>query len=477
MLHMQLFRYFMFNIKKGGFIMNISERRKIVSVVLFTSFIFSFNQFLLITAYPTIMREFNITATEVQWLTTIFIITTMIILPMTSFLSNTFTSKSLVIFSLTTFIIGSFVGAFAPTFFILVLSRVIQAVGAAIMLSLVQTVLISIYPKEQRGFAMGLLGVVINVAPASAPPIAGLFIDFSGWRALYFMLIPLAGIALIMAILYMKDVFARKYVKLNLSSLVIGSIGFFTFTLGLSNISVYGFTHLYSILPLIGGIIVLILFVILQFKSNNPILNLRLFSHPIFTLGVILLFLNIMLLLSVETIIPMLAQNVLETSVFLSGIILVPGTIILIIVTYAAGKLYDAFGPRRITIPGLIFSTTALFLMRTVSLDTSPVIVILYFCLFMTGFGLIMMTFQTVAMNAVESSEVLDASALVNILRQFSLSIGVIVFTTIITLTMEHSETSAKVSMLQGMHYAFTLMVSISIISLLLSLFLKKNQR
>lgn len=457
--------------------MSISERRKIVTVVLFTSFVFSFNQFLLITAYPTIMQEFDLNATQVQWLTTIFLITTIVILPTTSYLSNTFTSKSLVVFSLVSFIIGSIIGALSPTFFILVISRIIQAIGAAIMLSLVQTVIISIYPKEQRGSAMGLLGVVVNVAPASAPPIAGLIIDFAGWRSLYIMLIPLAVIALVMSIFYMRDVFERRHTELKISALVIGSIGFFSFTLGISNISVYGFAHMYSIIPVIIGITSLTIFTIQQFKEKYPILNLRLFKHPIFTLGTILLFLNIMLLLSVETILPMLAQDVLETSVFLSGLILVPGTVVLIIMTYVAGKLYDIFGPRKVVIPGLALSTISLLFMRTVEIDTPPIILIIYFCLFMGGFGLIIMTFQTVAMNAVESSEVLDASALVNIMRQFSLAIGVILFTTIITLTMEASESPERISMLDGIHRAFSLMIIVSILSFFLSLFFKKDRK
>lgn len=456
---------------------SISERRKIVSVVLFTSFVFSFNQFLLITAYPTIMREFDISATQVQWLTTIFLITTIAILPTTSYLSNTYTSKSLVIFSIVSFIVGSIIGYIAPTFFILIISRVVQAVGAAIMLSLVQTVIISVYPRERRGAAMGLLGVVVNVAPASAPPIAGIIIDFTGWRSLYLMLIPLSVIALIMAIFFMKDVFERKQVKLKLSSLIVGIIGFFTFTLGISNISVYGFTDLYSILPLFIGVISLTLFCYQQLNTKIPILNLRLLLNPVFALGTILLFLNIMLLLSVETIIPMLAQDVLETSVFISGMILVPGTVVLIIVTYIAGKLYDAFGPKRVIIPGLLMTTVALLLMRTIQLDTSPVTVIIYFCLFMAGFGLTIMTFQTVAMNSVDSSDVLDASALVNIMRQFSLSIGVILFTSIITLTMQYSELPERESMLNGMHYAFILMAVISIFSIFLSLYFRKGGR
>lgn len=456
--------------------MTANERRKIVSVVLFTSFVFSFNQFLLITAYPTIMREFDITATQVQWLTTIFLITTIVILPTTSYLSNTYTSKALVIFSISSFIIGSIIGYTAPTFFILIISRIVQAVGAAIMLSLVQTVIISVYPRERRGFAMGLLGVVVNVAPASAPPIAGIIIDFAGWRALYLMLIPLSVIALIMAVFFMKDVFERKNVTLKLSSLIVGSIGFFSFTLGISNISVYGFTHLYTVLPLLIGMISLGVFFIRQLKETQPILNLRLLLNPIFTLGTVLLFLNIMLLLSVETIIPMLAQDVLETSVFVSGMILVPGTVVLIIMTYIAGKLYDAFGPKRVIIPGLIMSTAALVLLWTVELHTPPWTIMAYFCLFMAGFGLTIMTFQTVAMNSVDGKDVLDASALVNIMRQFSLSIGVILFTTIITMTMEASNLPEQTAMLNGMHRAFILMIIISAFSILLSLYFKKGR-
>lgn len=456
--------------------MEIVERRKLVASVLFTAFIFTFSQFLLITAYPTIMHEFNVNATQVQWLTTAFLITTIVILPMTGYLSNKFSTKSLIIFSLVTFIIGSAVGALAPTFFVLTFSRVVQAIGAAVMLPLVQTVIFNVYPKNRRGQAMGMLGAIVNVAPASAPPVAGLIIDLTGWRFINWMLIPIAVTAIILALLYVRDTFDRRPQILDIPSLIIAGVGFFSLSFGLSNISVFGFTDLYVWLPVIIGGVTLIFFVSRQLKLTKPILELRLFKGGLFRLGVVLLFMNIMLLLSMETILPMLAQEVLQTSVFVSGLILVPGTLLFSVATYFAGNLYDRAGPRRVIIPGLIITAIALLLMRTVGMETSPFTVMVYFCVFMSGFGMILMTFQTVSINAVEQDEIVHASALVNIIRQFSMTLGIILFTTIITVTVETSSLDYQEGMLNGIHNAITSMIIISIVSIILSFMIDKTR-
>lgn len=146
------------------------EHKAVVVVIMATAFLFTFSQFLLITAYPTIMDEFGVNATQVQWLTTAFLLTTIVFIPMTGYLSNTYKAKTLVVFSLSCLVIGMIIGGYSPNFGTLILSRVIQAVGAGIMLPLVQTILLKVFPYERRGFAMGLLGAVVNVAPASAPP-------------------------------------------------------------------------------------------------------------------------------------------------------------------------------------------------------------------------------------------------------------------------------------------------------------------
>lgn len=448
----------------------------VVVVILSTAFLFSFSQFLLITAYPTIMNEFDVNATQVQWLTTAFLLTSIAFIPMTGYLSSIFSSKILVVFSLSCLLIGTIIGGLAPNFNTLILSRVVQAIGAGIVLPMVQTILLTVFPYERRGFAMGLLGSVVNVAPASAPSISGIIIDFFSWRSLHWMILPLVLGTLILSIFVMRNVFKKQEAKLDLFSIILSAIGFSFFIFGLSNISVTGFTDILVIVPTLIGVIALFIFVRRQLVLSVPVLNVKLFRDSTFRLVMILSFIIMMLLLSMETILPMFAQNVLGTSAFLSGFILVPGTILLSIVTFVSGNLYDRYGGKKIIIIGFLSILISLLLLITIGMESSPYWIMAYFCLFMNGFGFTLMPLITVSMNALDDADIPHGSAIGNTVRQFGMMFGVIVLSTIISVTNTIMDASYEVGTYWGTTYAFIVMAMLALIGLTLTMFISEKE-
>lgn len=453
------------------------ESKGVVVVILTATFLFTFSQFLLITAYPTIMNEFNLNATQVQWLTTAFLLTTIVFIPMTGYLSNRFSSKSLVVFALSCLLVGTIMGGLAPTFSTLILSRVVQAIGAGIILPLVQTILLTVFPYERRGFAMGLLGAVTNVAPASAPSISGIIIDIFNWRSLHWVLLPIVIITLILAIFMMKDVLEKQMAKLDLSSIILSAIGFAFFLFGLSNISTAGFFNALVIVPLLIGTLSLYIFVYKQLIMPYPILNMKLFRNSTFGLTMILVFINLMLLLSAETILPMFAQDVLGTSAFLSGFILVPGTVILSIMTIVSGNLYDKYGGKKIAIIGFTLTFLSLILLNTVGMESSPYWIMAYFCIFMLGFGLTLMPLVTVSMDALHDKDIAHGSAIVNTVRQFGMAFGVIALSTIISITTSRMNVPHEVGTYWGTTYAFIVMAVLALIAFVLTMFIQEKKR
>ncbi|WP_163971828.1 DHA2 family efflux MFS transporter permease subunit [Oceanobacillus halotolerans] len=449
----------------------------LVVVILATAFLFTFSQFLLITAYPTIMNEFDLNATQVQWLTTTFLLTTIIFIPLTGYLSNTFTAKTLVVFSLSFLAVGTVIGGVSPNFGTLILSRVIQAIGAGIILPLVQTILLNVFPYKRRGFAMGLLGSVVNVAPATAPSISGMIIDFFSWRSLHWILLPLIISTLVLAIFVMRNVLEKQETKIDFLSIILSGVGFSFFIFGLSTISVTGFTDILVILPLGIGILSITLFIRRQLSLTIPVLNVKLFRNSSFRLLMVLIFINMMLLLSTETILPMFAQDVLETSAFLSGFLLVPGTILLSVVTIISGNLYDRFGGKKISILGFAFTFVSLILLNTVGMDSSPYWIMVYFCFFMIGFGLTLMTLVTISMNALDDADIPHGSAIVNTVRQFAMTFGVIILTTIISFTTSIMDTSYKVGTYWGITYAFIVMAALALIGLIFTGLMNDEER
>lgn len=452
------------------------ESKGVVVVIIAAAFLLTFNQFLLITAFPTIMAEFDINATQVQWLTNAFILVTLIFIPMSGYLSTTYSARTLVIFSLTCLLIGTAIGGWSPNFGILLLSRMIQAIGAGIILPLIQTILLIVFPYHRRGFAMGLLGAVTNIAPASAPSISGIIIDYLDWRSLHWVILPFILITFIMALFLMKNVLEQNRTTLDLRSVTLSASGFALFILGLSNISVYGFLSLWSILPMAVGIVSVLFFISRQFSIPTPVLNLDLFRNRTFSLAIILIFINMMLLLSTETILPMFAQDALGTSAFLSGFLLVPGTIILSVITFVSGNLYDRYGGKRIATIGFACTAVSLGLINTVGMEDSPYWIMVYFCLFMTGFGLTLMPLVTVSMSELGKADIPHGSAIVNTVRQFAMAFGIIILTSIISITVAVMDAPYAVSTYWGTSYALIVMAGLAVLGFILTLRLKETR-
>lgn len=452
------------------------ENKGVIIVTLATGFLLTFCQFLLITSYPAIMREFQINATEVQWLTTIYLLTTIVFIPLTGYLSNRFSTKALLVFALLCMAAGLIVGAFSQSFIQLILARAIQAVGTGVILPVIQTILITVFPKERRGFALGLLGGVINVAPASAPSLTGMIIDVFHWRILHWFMLPLVLILLLLAVFYMKDVLKKQAARLDILSVILSAGAFSLFIFSISNISIAGMDLYLVILPFLISAVLLYLFVRRQLADDVPVLNVRLFQNRTFLLAVVLIFMDMMLLLSAETILPMFAQNVLETSAFLSGFLLVPGTILLCIVSVISGNLYDRYGGRILAVIGFAFTLVSLVLMTTLSIDSSPFLIMIYFCFFMTGFGLSLMPLVSVSVNVLDEKEMAHNSAIVNTVRQLGMAFGVVILTTVISVTTAVMDAPERTGTYWGTTYAFMMMAVTALLGVLLSMRIKEKK-
>ncbi|MEK4303343.1 MULTISPECIES: DHA2 family efflux MFS transporter permease subunit [Oceanobacillus] len=451
------------------------ENKGVIIVTLATGFLLTFCQFLLITSYPAIMREFQINATEVQWLTTIYLLTTIVFIPLTGYLSNRFSTKALLVFALLCMAAGLIVGAFSQSFIQLILARAIQAVGTGVILPVIQTILITVFPKERRGFALGLLGGVINVAPASAPSLTGMIIDVFHWRILHWFMLPLVLILLLLAVFYMKDVLKKQAARLDILSVILSAGAFSLFIFSISNISVAGMDLYLVILPFCISAVFLYLFIQRQLADDVPVLNVRLFQNRTFLLAVVLIFMDMMLLLSAETILPMFAQNVLETSAFLSGFLLVPGTILLCIVSVISGNLYDRYGGRILAVIGFAFTLVSLVLMTMLSIDSSPFLIMIYFCFFMTGFGLSLMPLVSVSVNVLDEKEMAHNSAIVNTVRQLGMAFGVVILTTVISVTTAVMDAPERTGTYWGTTYAFMMMAVTALLGVLLSMRIKEK--
>src|SRR5699024_3597021 len=280
--------------------LTLLQRNTIVGITLAAAFLSVLTQFLLITAFPKIMSDFAINSTEVQWLTTAFMLTVAVLIPVTAYFIDTFRTRTLMLSAMSLFFIGTFVGLIAPSFPKLLIGRIIQGMGSGIMIPLMQTILFLLFPREKRGLAMGLAGMLINVAPAVGPPISGLLINYFEWRALLYLILPIAALIIILVLLFLQNVTTQRNTIIDIISILLSSVGFCGMFYGFNQVQEVGFTDPVTFVTLILGAVSLCLFIWRQHKIEKPILEVRVLAVPIFMLVAIISIIGFSFLISTE---------------------------------------------------------------------------------------------------------------------------------------------------------------------------------
>lgn len=455
-----------------------TQRYTIVSITLSASFLAVLTQFLFITAFPKIMAEFQINSTEVQWLTTTYMVTIAIMIPITAYFIDTFRTKTLMFSAMFLYFLGTLIGFLSPSFSLLLIGRVFQGLGSGIMIPLMQTILFLLFPRERRGFAMGLAGLVINVAPAIAPPISGVLIKYLDWRALFYISLPVAGLILILIFLFMDNITRQKETKIDPTSILLSSLGFGGLLIGFTNLQESGLSNMTTVISLSVGLFSLILFVFRQLRVPVPILQVRVLAVPIFALASTIAILSFSLLIAIETILPMFVQNAQEQSAFYGGMIVMPGALTLAGMSLLAGRLFDKYGGRIITIVGfsvLILSTISFAIV--LSTETPFFVTALLFMVAMASAALINMPLMTAGINALPDDLIPHGTSVFNTIRQFGGTLGLTFIISFITRAEAGSATINPESYLTGVKTAFVVSSVLAFIGLVLSFFMNRGHK
>jgi EmrB/QacA subfamily drug resistance transporter len=454
------------------------NRKIIVSVLLAASFVSLLNQTLLIVAIPPIMEEFGIDPNQAQWVTTAFMLMNGIMIPITAFLIEKFSSKTLLILAISIFGLGTLIGAVAPSFTVLLVARIIQAVGAGILMPLMQTVMLTIYPPEKRGAAMGMSGLVIGFAPAIGPTLSGWIIDQFTWRYLFYTVLPISIIVLLLAIFLMKNVTEQKKINVDVLSVVLSSLGWGGLLYGFSMVGSVGWGDQTVIGSILIGAITLVLFIRRQNRLETPMLNFRVFQSREFTITTILSVLMFAVMIGVEMLLPLYVQNVRGGSALESGMMLLPGAIITGAMSPIAGRMFDKFGAKGMGIIGFMLMFLATILYMNIGIDTSIPFIAVIFSIKMLGFSLLMMPLMTSGINSLPFQLIAHGTAMNNTIRMVGGSIGTaLIISVMSTSTKASHSTNPSIAMLDGMQAAFIVAGLMAFVGLLLSLSLHKKSK
>lgn len=305
------------------------HRTWLVLTLLVGTFSTFITQTLLTTAFPTLMAYFHISANAVQWLTTGFMLIMGIMIPVSAWMLTRINSKILYLAAMIIFGLGTLLAYFSVNFQMLLVARMIQAMGVGISAPVFQTIMSSVYPPEKRGAAMGTAGIVIGLAPAIGPTLSGWIIDNHSWRALFLFIMPINLAVIVISLFTLRKVLPTSKQPIDWWSVLISTIGFGSMLYGFSSVGESGWGDPVVLVTLIIGIIFIILFVWRQLHMDQPLLELRVFKIPAFTLSAVLTALSYMAMMGVEMILPLYIQTVLGRSPMDSGLILLPGAIMM----------------------------------------------------------------------------------------------------------------------------------------------------
>lgn len=458
---------------------SVKSPKGMAAVLMMGTFLGLFGETALNMALTNIMEDFNVSAAAAAWLTTGYLLVLAVLVPLSSYLVRWFTTRQLIISAVIFAIIGSLFGALAPNFAILLVGRFIQALATGIILPLMFSVVMLIFPVQKRGAVMGIVGIILTAGPALGPSIAGVIVSALSWHYIFWIMAIVYILVLCLAIAKVDNVSNVTRPKIDLLSLIASTFGFGGIVFALATLAEQPLSEPIVFGPLIVGLVLLIIFGVRQTKMDEPMIDLSVFKSPMFSLGVALMVATMFMILSVAILIPMFLKTVLGFAALTAGLCMLPGNVLNIIMSPIVGVNFDKVGAKMFTRIGftLILVSIIVFL-TTISATTAAWIIIFNLCVFFVGVSMTIMPAQTNAMNSLAPQQFADGSAALNTLTQIAGASGTAVAITMFTIGqtnyIEKFTNAAPAEFLaHGVHTAFIVVAVISVLGLVGSLFVK----
>lgn len=486
------------------------SRNKILVAMMFGMFIAILNQTLLNVALPVINNEFSISASTGQWLMTGFMLVNGILIPISAFLISKYSYRRLFLIAMTLFTVGSIICALSFNFPMMMTGRVIQAVGAGVLMPLGSNVFMTIFPPEKRGAAMGTLGIAFILAPAIGPTLSGWIVQNYHWNVMFYGMFAIGLVAIFISFFWFRIYQKTSNPKPDVQGIIYSTLGFGLLLYGFSEAGNDGWTSLTVSLSLIIGVIFTALFVIREVRMKNPMLDMSALKYSGFTLTTIINVIVTMSLFGGMILLPIYLQNLRGFTPLDSGLLLLPGSLIMGFMGPIAGKMLDSFGIKPLALIGLTIMTFATWELTQLNMDTPYTTILVIYIVRSFGMSFIMMPIMTAGMNSLPQRLIPHGNAISNTVRQLAGSIGTAILVTVMTQnTTSHlanmsdnmdstnpmiqeqikalsdsvggqeAGTTAlftyfnKLATVQGINDAFWIATLFSVIALILSLFLK----
>lgn len=449
-------------------------------LLLGSAFIVIMNEMVMGVATAVLMRDLDISAAQAQWFTTAYMLTMAIVIPTTGLLIQRFSTRGLFGAAMLVFTIGTIVAAIAPGFTLLLVGRVIQAVGTALTMPLLMTTVTTLAPPGQRGQFMSLVSVVFSVAPAFGPPMAGVVLQWLDWRWMFIIMLPIAITALVVGTRLMPSVGIRKLAKIDALSIVLSGFGFGGIVYGLSaaGSAAMGEPTLAPWIPLSVGVSGAGLFVwrqlVLQ-REDRSLLDMQVFSSRPFTLAVFIFAITGVSLFGALFLIPLYAQNVLGYGPLLTGLLVLPGSLLSGVLAPVVGRTIDKRGGRGLLIAGMVITAVSVWSMMLFH-EHSHILQLFATNIVMNiGLAGVFTPMYAIALGSLPGRLTSHGSATLSTVQQLSGAAGVALLVTVMTLvavaTGGVAGAQSPEAVMSGIRISFMIAAIISTLGIVLSCF------
>jgi DHA2 family lincomycin resistance protein-like MFS transporter len=459
-----------------------ARNRLVIGILLVSTFVVILNETIIGVAIPQFIRVFHIDASAAQWLSTAFMLTMAVVIPITGFLLQRFNTRPIFIAAMSFFSAGTLIAVLAPGFDVLLVARVVQACGTAIMFPLLITTIMELVPAATRGRTMGNISIVISVAPAIGPSISGLILSaLHDWRWLFILVLPIALAALVVGGIRVKNVTVPKRTKFDVPSVIVSAFGFGGLVYGISNLgnSGPGGVVLVGWVPLGVGAVALVIFVLRQLslqKRDDALLDLRTFTSPTFSFSIAMFVVSMMAFFGTIIVLPIYLQSVLGISVLQTGLLLLPGGLLMGLLAPFVGRIYDRFGPTALLTSGAVLTSATFWCMTMLGQHTSVWWVFAAYLALSVGLALLFTPLFTASLGSLPESLYSHGSAIVSTIQQVAGAAGTALLVTVLSAHQLRPSAFAPATVAStavGVHYAFLTAAIISVLAIPAAFFVR----
>ncbi|MBP1996069.1 MDR family MFS transporter [Paenibacillus eucommiae] len=426
-------------------------------------------------AIPKLVNEFDTSLQHIQWVITCYTLALSAVIPLAGWFSDRFSAKRMFLFSIVMFVIGSVLCSLAQTADQLIVFRIIQGLGGGMVAPIGIAMTFTLAPPEKRGAIMGVMGAPMLLAPILGPVLSGWLIDYVNWQWIFLINVPVGIIAFVMGRKYLRPSNPSKQMKLDIKGALLAPIAFGSLVFAVHEGGTNGWGSVVTISTLVIGLIALILFIFVELKQKQPLLELRAFRSGSFTLGITLSWVNMVALFGSILLFSLYLQQVKGLSAFDAGLMVIPQAILSTIGIIVGGKLFDKFGIRPVAIIGVASTACSLFAMTQIGANTSTVYIVACLAFLGLGQGLTMMQMNTHVLNSAPKDLVSRVTPITSSAQQIVVSFGITIVMAMLTNQLSLNDHTLP-GMAQAFSHTFFVTLGLAIVGLLLTLFIPNRK-